>query len=311
MRVLVTGGAGFIGSNIAHALVEKDEDVVVLDGLQTGFEENLGGIEKDITFVKGDILDTKAVGAAVKGADYVLHQAALNSVTRSVKIPRETVEVNVMGTVNLLIAARDEGVKRFVLASSSSVYGDTPMLPKREDMPLSPLAPYPTSKLACELLTRQFCELYGMDTVSLRYFNVFGPRQNPKSEYSAVIPKFITGMLKGERPVIYGDGNQTRDFTYVQNVVNANILAMEAKNCNGAAINIATGKRISINRLVEIINEYLGVEIEPVYEKPRPGDILHAVADVSKARELIGYEPKYSVEEGLKKTIEWFRGAKE
>lgn len=311
MKVLVTGGAGFIGSNIAHSLVEQGEDTIVLDSLITGDERNVADIKKGITFINGDIRDTKTAQSAVKGVDFVLHQAALNSVPRSIKMPRETLDINVMGTLNLLIAARDEGVKRFVFASSSSVYGNTPTLPKMEDMPLNPMAPYPTSKLACELLVRQFSELYGLDTLSLRYFNVFGPRQNRKSEYAAVIPKFITTMLEGKKPTIYGDGMHTRDFTYVQNVVEANLLATKAKKCGGAAINIATGRQITLNRLVEIINECLGTKIEPLYAAPRQGDVVHALADVSKAKALIGYEPKYTVEDGLKKTIEWFREMKE
>lgn len=311
MKVLVTGGAGFIGSNIAHTLVERGKETIVLDSLITGDERNIADIRKDITFINGDIRDVKTAQSAVKGVDFVLHQAALNSVPRSIKMPRETLDINVMGTLNLLIAARDEGVKRFIFASSSSVYGNTPTLPKMEDMPLNPIAPYPTSKLACELLVRQFCQYYGLDTVSLRYFNIFGPRQNRKSEYAAVVPKFITAMLAGRRPTIYGDGMQTRDFTYVQNAVDANLLAMGAKKCNGEVVNIATGRQITLNRLVEIINGHLGTDIKPIYEAPRAGDVLHALADVSKAKALIGYEPKYTVEDGLKKTIEWFKGMKE
>jgi len=304
---LVTGGAGFIGSNIVEYLVGQGERVRALDNFATGKRENLADIPGEFELVEADIRDLDAIRPAFEGVDYVLHQAAIPSVPRSVKDPVTTNGANVTGTVNVLIAARDAGVKRVVLASSSSVYGANPQLPKREDMLPQPLSPYAASKLAMEGYARAFYHVYGLETVCLRYFNVFGPRQDPTSQYAAVIPKFITVMLKGERPTIYGDGEQTRDFTYVANVVDANIKAAHAKGAAGEVFNIACGQRISINELVRVLNEILGTDIEPVYAEPRPGDVRHSLADISTAGEVLGYEVAVAFAEGLRRTVEWYR----
>lgn len=305
---LITGGAGFIGSNIAEKLIERGERVRIIDNFSTGKYENIEGFKDKIELIEGDLKDINDVKTAVKGIDYVLHQAALPSVPRSVADPISSNANNIDGTLNLLVAAKEAGVKRVVIAASSSVYGDTEVLPKDEDMMPNPLSPYAVTKYVEELYGKVFYKVYGLETVSLRYFNVFGPKQDPNSQYAAVIPKFITKMLKGESPVIFGDGEQTRDFTYVDNVVKANILAALSKNVgHGEVINIACGERISLNQLVDKINKILGTDIKPLYDKPRIGDIRHSLASIEKAKKLLGYKVNVKFEEGLRKTIDWYK----
>ncbi|HIE53210.1 MAG TPA: SDR family oxidoreductase, partial [Armatimonadetes bacterium] len=304
---LVTGGAGFIGSHLVEELVRRGEQVRVVDNLSTGRAENLAPWREDIEFLEGDLSDPAVAQRAVEGVDYVLHQAALPSVPRSVEDPRASHEANVTGTLNLLLAARDAGVKRVVYAGSSSAYGDTPTLPKHEAMPPAPLSPYAASKLAGEYYCRVFHKVYGLETVVLRYFNIFGPRQDPTSQYAAVIPKFITALLRGDLPTIYGDGEQSRDFTYVRNVVEANLLACTAPAAVGEVINVATGTRFTINELFARLRELCGCEVEPLYAPPRPGDVRHSQADIGKAERLLGYRPVVSFREGLKLTVDWFR----
>ena len=306
-RYLITGGAGFIGSNLAHALVERGESVRILDDFSTGRPQNLRGIEERLEILRGDLRDPAAVAQAVRGAEVILHQAALNSIPRSIKEPGPTNTVNVGGTLTLLEAARAAGVRRVVYASSSSVYGETPGLPKTEEMPLAPKAPYGVSKLAAELYCRIYPPVYGLETLSLRYFNVFGPRQHPDSEYAAVIPRFLRRMLAGERPVIFGDGEQSRDFTPVDNVVVANLLAAEAKQGIGEALNIARGQTSTLNQLVGWLNELLGTHLSPIYEPPRAMDIRHSYASIHKAETVLGYQPRLDVREGLRRTVEWFK----
>lgn len=307
MKYLVTGGAGFIGSNIAEELIKRGEEVRVLDNFSTGKRENLSEFGKDIELFEGDVRSYHIVQAAVKGVDVILHQAALPSVPRSIKDPITTNEVNIGGTLNMLDAAVKEGVKRFVFASSSSVYGDNPELPKHEGMTPSPLSPYAVSKLAGENYCRVFSNLNGIETVCLRYFNVFGPRQDPNSQYSAVIPKFIKAIMNGERPVIYGDGTQSRDFTYVTNVIEANVLAstkpLESKS---TTLNCACNEQITLNNLVESINRIAGTEIEPVYVEKRKGEVQHSYARIEKAISTIGYNPKINFQKGLKGTFNYF-----
>jgi UDP-glucose 4-epimerase len=306
MKYLITGGGGFIGSNIAHELIRRGEEVRILDNFSTGRKINLAGIEDSIELIEGDIRDFWTVREAVEGIDCVLHQAALPSVPRSVKNPLTSNSVNIDGTVNLLEASRQAGVKRFVIASSSSVYGDTPELPKREDMSLNPLSPYAVTKLAGEKYCKVFYELYGLETVALRYFNIFGPRQDPKSEYAAVIPKFINAFLAGKRPVIFGDGEQSRDFTFVANAVEANILASKSETAVGKYYNIAVGGQYTLNTLIKMLQDIIGVDIEPIYDPPRRGDILHSYADITRARKELNFDPKVDFPTGLKKTVEWF-----
>lgn len=306
-RYLITGGAGFIGSNLAQALVARGESVRILDDFSTGRSQNLHGIEDRIEIVRGDLRDPEAVARAVRGIEIVLHQAALNSIPRSIKEPGPTNAVNVDGTLLLLEAARAAGVRRVVYASSSSVYGDTPDLPKTEDLPLRPKAPYGVSKLAAELYCRVFTQVYGFETVSLRYFNVFGPRQHPDSEYAAVIPRFLRRMLAGKRPVIFGDGEQSRDFTSVDNVVEANLLAAQSARGVGDAFNVACGQASTLNQVVAWINESLGARIEPAYEPPRPADIRHSYASIRRAETVLGYRPSLGVREGLRRTVVWFK----
>ncbi len=303
---LVTGGAGFIGSHIVEELIRRGERVRVLDNFSTGKRENITPFSKDIELIEGDIRNLTIVKKAMQGTDFCLHQAALPSVPRSIKDPITTNEVNVLGTLNILMAAKEAGVKKIVYASSSSVYGDTPNLPKREDTVTSPLSPYALSKLAGEEYSKLFTSLYGLETVSLRYFNVFGPRQDPTSQYAAVIPKFISLMLKGERPTIYGDGKQSRDFTYVSNVVNANLLATTSQTKEGV-FNIACGKKITVNELAKNLNRIMNTDIKPLYTGPRPGDVRHSQADISRAEEALGYKVEVGFEKGLEKTVEWFR----
>ncbi len=304
---LVTGGAGFIGSHIAEELALRGARVRVIDNFLTGKKENLAPFLNKIEFSKGDIRNAETCQKITEGVDYVLHQAALPSVPRSIENPLLTSEINITGTLNLLIASRDAKVKKFVFASSSSVYGNDPLLPKKEDMRAEPLSPYALSKLVGEMYCRVFSQIYALSTVSLRYFNVFGPRQDPLSQYAAVIPNFIVKLLKGERPVIYGDGDQSRDFTYVSNVVEANILASKAEDLSGEIINIACGKRTTVNTLAEKISKILNKDISPSHDKPRPGDVKHSYADVSRAERFLNYVPKVSFDEGLKKTIQWYK----
>ncbi|OFV92155.1 MAG: Vi polysaccharide biosynthesis protein VipB/TviC [Acidobacteria bacterium RIFCSPLOWO2_02_FULL_61_28] len=304
---LVTGGAGFIGSALVRELLRRGERVRVVDNLATGLRRNIAEVLTQIEFVEVDITDLDRLRPALEGVDYVLHQAALRSIPRSVDNPLASNRVNVEGTLNVLVAARDARVRRVVYASSSSAYGDTPTLPKEESMPVNPVSPYAVSKLAAEFYTRVFPLVYGLDTVSLRYFNVFGPRQDPTSPYSAVLSIFISALLEGKRPTIFGDGEQTRDFTYVDNVVDACLLACTAPQAAGKMMNVAAGQQNSLNRVVALLQEIIGTEREPIYGPPRPGDVLHAHADISLARQLLGYAPKVFLEEGLRRTVAWYR----
>lgn len=314
MRCLVTGGAGFIGSNLVEALLRRGDDVAVFDNFSTGRRENLADAESwraagggAFEVFEADVRDRAAVERAMKDVDVVFHQAALPSVARSVEDPLSSHEVNVTGILHLLLAARDQGVRRFVSASSSSLYGESPTLPKVETMERAPISPYGLDKLAGETYCALFTKLYGLQTVALRYFNVFGPRQDPNSEYAAVIPKFVTLMQEGKPATVNGDGSQTRDFTYIDNVVDANLKAAEAPpEACGEAYNVACGERISLIELVDAIGRVLGTKIDPVFGPPRPGDIQHSLADIEKARRLIGYEPKVSLDEGLNRVIDWY-----
>jgi len=307
--VLVTGGAGFIGSHLTEALLRKGHRVCVLDDFSTGKKENLI-FDKEylsLEMIEGDIRDLAICRKAMKGIEYVFHQAALPSVQRSVEDPLGSNAVNEGGTLNILFTAREEKVKRVIYAASSSVYGDTPTLPKHEEMPPHPLSPYALQKYIGEQYCRLFYELYGVETVSLRYFNIFGPRQDPNSVYSAVIPKFIDAFLHGASPIIFGDGEQSRDFTYIENVVQANLLAMSAGHLHGEAINIACGERTSLNQLVNTLRKILGSKVSPIYEEPRKGDVRHSLADIRKGKEILNFEPKVGLELGLKKTVEFFQ----
>lgn len=302
MKVAVTGGAGFIGSNLCHDLC-KECDVVVIDDFSTGAAENLE--ELGVECVVGSIIDKNILKYAFNDVDFVFHHAAITSVQRSIENPMETNEVNIRGTLNVLNASRDCDVKKVIFASSSSVYGNNPQTPKREDMTPDPRSPYAVSKITGEYYCRNFFELYGLKTVCLRYFNVYGPKQDPKSEYSAVIPKFITNILCDRNPVIYGDGKQTRDFVFVKDVVRANLLAMKGDLVG--TFNVASGKRISINEISYQINSILGTQLDPIYEKSRPGEIKDSLADISLAMKSLGYRPEYTFKEGLKETIEWYK----
>ena len=307
MRYLVTGGAGFIGSNLVEGLLRRGESVRVIDNFSTGKRENLKEFVEKIELIEGDIRSYHIVREAVEGVDVILHQAALPSVPRSVRDPITSNEVNVSGTLNILDAAKDAKVKRVVFASSSSVYGDNPELPKHEGLIPNPLSPYAVSKLAGEKYCGVFSRIYGLETVALRYFNVFGPRQDPASQYSAVIPKFITAMLNDRQPIIYGDGEQSRDFTYVANVVEANILAATKDNVAGIVVNCACHGRITLNDLVKKINEILGKKITPVYKEERLGDIKHSFANISAAVKHLGYNAGVNFETGLQSTIVWYK----
>ena len=307
MKIVITGGAGFIGSNIAEELSkEKDNEIIIVDDLSTGKIENLRKFNQstNINFVRGSITDLNLLKRVFKGVDYVFHQAAIPSVPRSIKDPIASNNANVNGTLNVLVAAKDCDVKKVVYASSSSVYGDTPELPKRERMTPNPLSPYAVTKLLGEYYCNVFNDIYGLKTVSLRYFNVYGPRQDPYSDYAAVIPKFINRVSENKPPVIYGDGEQTRDFTFVNDVVRANILA--AKSDAEGVYNIANGNRISINELANMIMKPMEKNLKPVHDAPREGDVKHSLADISEAKKNLGYEPEYSLEEGLRRTVEWF-----
>jgi nucleoside-diphosphate-sugar epimerase len=304
---LVTGGAGFIGSNIVTELVERGARVRVLDDFSTGRRENLASLLEYIDLIEGSLQDLPTVRRAVEGVDYVLHQAALPSVARSIDNPLATHAVNTTGTLHLLVSARDAGVKRVVYASSSSIYGDSPTLPKQEDMPPRPKSPYAVSKLAGEQYCRSFAGVYDLETVCLRYFNVFGPRQDPTSQYSAVIPLFITAILRGELPTVYGDGGQSRDFTYVTNVVQANFLAATAPDdVVGRVFNVACGERYTLLDLIAALNDILGTGVEPVHAAARPGDVRHSLADITAAQEAMGYRVEVDFHEGLRRTVEWF-----
>jgi len=306
---LITGVAGFIGSSLAQAVLAQGGRVRGIDNLSTGKRENLEEIRGSIDFHEADLLDMNAVRNACKGIDYVLHEAAIPSVPRSVKDPLESNRANIDATVNLLIAARDAKVKRVVYAASSSAYGDTPTLPKREDMSPNPISPYAVAKLAGEFYMTSFWRCYGLPTVSLRYFNIFGPRQDPSSPYSGVLAKFITQMLKGEQPTIFGDGEQSRDFTFVENVVNANLLACQAPadQVAGRVFNIATGMRIDLNETFGVLQKLTGYNRDVKYEAERAGDVKHSLADLTLAEKHLGYKPSVNFEEGLRRTIEWYR----
>jgi nucleoside-diphosphate-sugar epimerase len=306
MRYLVTGGAGFIGSNTVDELVRRGHNVVVLDDLSSGKQENLGGVRGKIEILQSSVTDLDRLQEACRGVDYVLHLGARTSVPRSVIDPLETNRVNVDGTLNVLVAARDAKVKRVVFAGSSSVYGETPTLPKHEDMPPAPISPYGLSKLAAEIYGQVFQRCYGLEFVSLRYFNVFGPRQDPGSAYSGVLSLFNAAVLEGTQPVVYGDGQQSRDFTYVGNVVEANLLACEAKRAAGLAINIGTGSRYTLNQTLALLEKITGRPAKAKYIQPREGDIRDSQADISLAKNVLGYNPRIGFEEGLKHTWEWF-----
>jgi UDP-glucose 4-epimerase len=308
MRVLVTGGAGFIGSHLSADLLELGHQVRVLDNFATGRRSNLGSLGGEVEVVEGDVQSYERANKAVAGCEVVLHQAALPSVPRSVQDPLTSHATNVTGTLNVLLAARDQGVRRVVLASSSSVYGGLPGAgARREDQPALPISPYATGKLAGEGYARSFHCVYQLETVCLRYFNVFGPRQDPTSQYAAVIPNFITALLAGRSPMIFGDGEQSRDFTYVANVVQANLLAMDAPDVSGKVFNVACGERVTLNRLVAELQDLMGTQVVPAYAAPRAGDVRHSLADLSAARNELGYEPTVRLREGLERTIDHIR----
>jgi UDP-glucose 4-epimerase len=304
---LVTGGAGFIGSHIASALVERGDPVRIFDNLSTGHRQNVDRLADHVEFIQGDLVNRLDVERAVDGVDVVFHEAALASVPRSVETPLATNAACVTGTVNLLDVARRSGVRRVIYGGSSSAYGDQPTPGKHERLLPAPLSPYAAAKLAGEYYCQAFTATYGLETVTLRYFNVFGPRQDPKSEYAAVIPKFITQMLAGRRPTIFGDGKQSRDFTYIDNVVYGNLLAADAPAAIGRTINVACGESYDLLELVAGINRALGTDLEPIFEPPRAGDVRDSLADISLAHELLGYEPTVDFDEGLRRTIDYYR----
>jgi UDP-glucose 4-epimerase len=304
---LVTGGAGFIGSHIATALVERGDKVRVLDNLSTGHRKNLTPLGNRVEFIEGDLVDRAAVERALEGVEVVFHEAALASVPRSVVAPLDTNAACVTGTVNLLDAARHAGVRRIVYAGSSSAYGDQPTPAKHEGLLPCPVSPYAAAKLAGEFYCRAFTATYGMETVTIRYFNVFGPQQDPKSEYAAVIPKFITEMLAGRQPTIFGDGRQSRDFTYIDNIVHGNLLAADARDAVGKTINVACGEQFNLLELMAVINKVLGTKIEPIFAPPRAGDVRDSLADITLARKLLKYEPIVGFEEGLRRTVDYYR----
>jgi len=308
---LITGVAGFIGSSIARALLKRGDSVRGIDNFSTGSRENLADIHQQIDFRECDIRDFAAVKEACRGVDFVLHQAALASVPRSVMEPLPTNEVNVDGTLNVLLAARDTGVKRMVYAASSSAYGDSPTLPKHEGMFPKPISPYAVAKLTGEFYMAVFYRVYGLETVSLRYFNIFGPRQDANSEYSAVLAKFITSMLNGQRPVIFGDGEQSRDFTYIDNAVQANLLACSAPTASvaGQVFNVATGHASTLRQTIELLREMTDYNGRPEFAAERPGDVKHSLADISLARQHLGYSPTIDFKEGLRRTVAWYRTA--
>jgi nucleoside-diphosphate-sugar epimerase len=303
---LVTGGAGFIGSHLTEELLRRGERVRVVDSLITGHRRNLAHLS-GVDFLEGDLADLAVAKRAVQGVNYILHQAAIPSVPRSVEDPITSNRANIDSTLNVLVAARDAGVSRVVYAGSSSAYGNTPTLPKHEEMPTNPLSPYALQKLVGEQYMQLFTQLYGLETVTIRYFNVFGPRQDPSSPYSGVISVFARALLEDKAPTIYGDGEQTRDFTYVANVVDGVLRAVKVAQASGKVVNVATGTQISLNRLFASMRETIGSRLEPAYGPPRSGDVKDSLADITRARTLLGYEPLVSLEEGLRKTIEWYR----
>ena len=309
MRALVTGGAGFIGSNLVDALLERGDDVVVLDNFASGRRERMDEFGDRIRLVEGDLRSYERVHAATKGVEVVFHQGALPSIPRSIQDPLTTNAVNVDGTLNVLLAARDEQVRRVVFASSSSIYGDAPGLPRVETQAPAPLAPYAVAKLAAESYCRAFWRVYSLETVSLRYFNVFGPRQDPTSQYAAVVPRFINRILNGEPPLIYGDGEQRRDFTYVGDVVQANLRAAEANGISGESFNIASGESRSVNELARVVAKTLDSEIEPIYLDPRRGEIRDSAADIGKALSRLGYTPQARFEDAVRSTAEFFQSS--
>jgi UDP-glucose 4-epimerase len=311
MRYLVTGGAGFIGSHVVDELLRRGHSVAVLDDLSTGHERNLAAAGSRIQLIIGSICDADAVASACNGADYVIHLAARTSVPRSVKEPLETNRVNVEGTLRVLMMARDAGARRVVFSASSSVYGETAMLPKVESMPPAPISPYGVSKLAGELYAQVFTRVYGLETVSLRYFNVFGPRQDPASPYSGVLSRFLLAACEGALPVVYGDGEQSRDFTYVENVVDATLLACEAPGAAGRVFNIGAGGRVTLNQVLGVLEQIAQRPLQPRYDPPRSGDILHSQADIGLAREVLGYVPRIGWEDGLRRTWQWFQSGYE
>jgi len=306
-KFLVTGGAGFIGSNICKKLVSDGCFVRVVDNLLTGKKSNLADIMDEIEFIEADMGDERVARSAMKDMDVVLHQGALPSVPRSVDDPAATHKHCIDATFTLLLVARDAGLKRFVYASSSSAYGDTPTLPKVETMSPAPLSPYAVGKLVGEYYCSVFYEVYGLETISLRYFNVFGPYQDPTSQYAAAIPAFVTAILKDEPPTIYGDGEQSRDFTYVDNVIEANLIAARAKKTAGEVLNIACGQAITVNEIIDMINDLLGKNIKPIYTDPRPGDVRHSLANIPLAKKLLGFKPKVPFKQGLELAINWYR----
>jgi nucleoside-diphosphate-sugar epimerase len=305
---LVTGGAGFIGSHLSEELVRRGERVRVVDSLITGKRQNLAHLT-GLEFIEGDLADIDVARRAVQGVDYVLHQAAIPSLPRSVQDPITSNRANIDASLNVLVAARDAGVKRVVYAGSSSAYGNTPTLPKIETMPTAPLSPYALQKLVAEQYCQMFTQLYGLETVTIRYFNVFGPRQDPSSPYSGVISLFISALCEGRRPTIFGDGEHTRDFTYVANVVDGVLRACTAKDASGEVINVATAGRISLNHLFRTVRDYVGADVEPIYEAPRAGDVKDSQADIGKAQRLLGYQPIVTFEDGLKRTVAWYRAS--
>ena len=306
MQLLVTGGAGFIGSHLIERLVRDGFAVRVLDNLSTGRLENLAPVLREVELLEGDIRDKDTVSRAVRGVDTVFHLAALGSVPRSVANPGETNWTNVEGTLNVLVAARDSGVRRLIYSSSSSVYGDTPSLPKHEELATLPVSPYGVSKLAAELYCRVFWQAYGMETIALRYFNVFGPRQDARSQYAAVIPQFLSRIQRHQSPIIYGDGMQSRDFTYVENVVAANLLATEATSGFGEAFNIAAGGQVTVVDLARRLVDLVGSTVRITYTKSRPGDIRHSFAAIERAKYILGYRPVVGLDEGLQRTVAWY-----
>jgi UDP-glucose 4-epimerase len=311
MKALVTGGGGFIGSNLVRALLARGDDVRVLDNFSTGSRANLAGLEHDVHLVEGDLRSYERVHAAVRGVEVVFHQGALPSVPRSVQDPLTTTAVNIEGTLNVLLAARDEGVRRIVNASSSSVYGNTGALPRVETQAPDPISPYAVAKLAAERFCTSFSRVYGMEIVSLRYFNVFGPRQDPTSQYAAVLPRFIRAVAAGEQVTIYGDGEQSRDFTFVDNVVGANLLAADAQGVGGEILNIATGGSVTVNALADAIGELLGKQVEKAYEPAREADVRASWADVAEAKRLLGFEPQIDFADGLRRTADYLLGRKD
>ena len=304
---LVTGGAGFIGSHIVRRLLEQGHRVRVLDDLSTGKAANLHEVAAQVEFVEGDIRDVPTVERAMRNVEVVFHLAARASVPRSIEQPRAANDINVTGTLNLLIAAKEAGARRLVYSASSSAYGDTPVMPKAVDMCPRPLSPYAVSKLAAEHYCAVWAHVYGLQTVSLRYFNVFGPRQDPHGPYAAVIPAFVSRMLKGQSPVIFGDGEQSRDFCFVENVVNANLLAAEVPELHGEVVNVACGERTTLNQIVADLNKLLGTSVKPDYRPPRAGDVKHSLADITETKRLLGYEPRVMFPEGLRRSIAWYK----